>query len=237
MGYVLGLGPVDSAVGALPGGTNLALIGPPMSHKSELAKVLMHGALGRGDGVVYITTRDTGEKLLAWFAAAGLDLGAYPDAFGIIDCVSSSVNLGDGSPSHPAIRLVNGPMDLAGISIEVTDLLNALLRRKDHPNVWVLFDSLSVTLMYSNLPTVFRFLHVLTSTVRKVDALSLVVLEEGVHDAQTRVTIEQLVQGVLEVRRDGDRLCLRAAGLPPGPTPWAHYTVAGGRVAFAEGGP
>lgn len=237
MSYTLGLGPLDAVVGEVPSGSNVVILGPPMSHKSEVAQILMHRALEREEGVIYISTNDTGEKLLDWFDANGLDLEPHSDRFGIIDCVSASVNVGLSGPVHASIRQVNGPMDMAGITIEVTDLLNTLLRKQNISKVWIFVDSLSIILMYAKLPTVFRFLHVLTSTVRKIDAMGVFIVEEGMHDEQSMVTINQLVQGVIEVRKDSDAKAMRVVGLQSTPSEWYKYNVQNGNIQFLEEGP
>ena len=237
MGYTLGLGPLDAVVGEVPTGSNIIIIGPPMSKKSDVAKILMHQALERDEGVIYISTNDTGEKLLDWFEDNALDLEPYGDRFGIVDCVSASVNVGIAGPIHPSIRQVNGPMDMAGMTIEVTDLLNTLWRKQNKSKVWIIVDSLSIILMYAKLPTVFRFLHVLTSTVRKIDAMGVFIVEDGMHDEQSMVTIKQLVQGIVEVRKDSDAKAMRVVGLITTPSEWSKYNVQNGRIQFSEGGP
>jgi len=65
-------------------------------------------------------------------------------------------------------------------------------------------DSLTTLVVYSNLPTVFRFVHVFTSRIENADALGICTIESTAHDNETTGTLRQLFDGVVEVNRDGD---------------------------------
>jgi len=67
----------------------------------------------------------------------------------------------------------------------------------------VLVDSLTTLLLYSNLQTVFRFLHVFTSRVESVDGLGLYTIESTAHDAQALSTLDQLFDATIDVETDG----------------------------------
>ncbi|GAA0201828.1 hypothetical protein GCM10009000_015020 [Halobacterium noricense] len=78
----------------------------------------------------------------------------------------------------------------------------------------IAFDSLSTLLMYSNLQTVFRFLHVFTGRVQSAEALGLFIVDSTAHDNQTMSTLRQLFDGEIEVREaEGDESELRVKGV------------------------
>jgi hypothetical protein len=68
----------------------------------------------------------------------------------------------------------------------------------------VLLYSLSTLLMYSNLQTVFRFLHVFTGRIQSADALGVYVIDSTAHDDQTMNTLKQLFDGVIDVEEGDD---------------------------------
>jgi hypothetical protein len=70
--------------------------------------------------------------------------------------------------------------------------------------------SLSTLLMYSNLQTVFRFLHVFTGRIQSVGALGLFAIDSTAHDEQTMNTLKQLFDGVITTSED-DPPALRMA--------------------------
>jgi hypothetical protein len=58
--------------------------------------------------------------------------------------------------------------------------------------------------MYSDLQTVFRFLHVFTGRVQSVDGLGLFSIDSTAHDDQAMNTLKQLFDGIIEVPEDGE---------------------------------
>jgi len=73
--------------------------------------------------------------------------------------------------------------------------------------------------MYSNLQTVFRFLHVFTGRVQSADALGVFVIDSTAHDQQTMSTLKQLFDGQIEIREDDGQPELRLKGVGGG-TAW-----------------
>jgi len=68
--------------------------------------------------------------------------------------------------------------------------------------------------MYSNLQTVFRFLHVFTGRVQSADALGIFVIDSTAHDQQTMSTLKQLFDGQVELREaDGSGSEIRVRGV------------------------
>nr|WP_245799905.1 hypothetical protein [Haladaptatus litoreus] len=68
--------------------------------------------------------------------------------------------------------------------------------------------------MYSNLQTVFRFLHVFTGCVQSAEAFGLFIIDSTAHDNQTMSTLRQLFDGEIEVREaDGNESELRMKGV------------------------
>jgi len=69
--------------------------------------------------------------------------------------------------------------------------------------------------MYSDLQTVFRFLHVFTGRIQSADALGVYVIDSTAHDDQTMNTLKQLFDAVIELEEaaDGEEPTIRTAGL------------------------
>ena len=188
--YRLGIGGEE-----LPAGTSVMVIGPPMSGKKVLLNGIVAEGLASGDVVIMITTAETGESAVGRFQGA--------DNLRIIDCMSRPLGL-DAADTQ-CIKRVSGPMDLTGMGVRASQFLEA----SRGSNVRLCVDSLSTLLMYSSLQAVFRFMHVLTGRVSVTGALCVCVVEEGMHDPQTVSTLKQLFGAVIEVKVEGDALCLR----------------------------
>jgi hypothetical protein len=81
------------------------------------------------------------------------------------------------NPRHvDGVEYTSFRVDMTGIGIQLSEYLQRLYDsgvQKDR----ILFNSLSTLLMYSNLQTVFRFLHVFTGRVQSASALCLFVID------------------------------------------------------------
>jgi len=67
--------------------------------------------------------------------------------------------------------------------------------------------------MYTNIQTLFRFLHVFTGRVKLAGAIGIYVVDEGMHDDKSINTLKQLFLALLEVKMDGEEKHLRLVGL------------------------
>ncbi|NHN58322.1 MULTISPECIES: recombinase RecA [Halorussus] len=204
-----GLGEVCPGVEVEPG-TNLLVTGPPMTGKRPLSlEILAHGSR-RGDGSIVVTTKDGGGDVLERLRGRVGDGDSGP--VGIVDCVSKQQGVAPADTDE--ITYVSSPEDMTGIGIQLSELLRTFYEDAGVERNRILLHSLSTLLMYSNLQTVFRFLHVFTGRVQSADALGVFVIDETAHDRQTMSTLKQLFDGQIQVRgADGGGSELRVRGV------------------------
>lgn len=179
-------------------GTNLLVAGPPMTGKRRLTfDMLAHGDRS-GDGSILVTTKSAGKQVLSEYESC---LDGPDGPIGVVDCVSKQQGM---APQRTdGIEFASSPVDMTGIGIKLSEYLQRFYDSGVRSNR-IAFDSLSTLLMYSNLQTVFRFLHVFTGRVQSAEALGLFVIDSSAHDAQTMSTLRQLFDGEIEVREDED---------------------------------
>jgi KaiC/GvpD/RAD55 family RecA-like ATPase len=204
-----GLGEACPGVEVEPG-TNLLVTGPPMTGKRNLAlEILAHGSR-REDGSIVVTTKDDGESVReALRELLGRDDGG---PLGIVDCVSKQQGMNT-SPSDD-VAYASSPKDMTGIGIQLSEFLEGFYKERSVRRNRILLHSLSTLLMYSNLQTVFRFLHVFTGRVQSADALGVFVIDSTAHDQQTMSTLKQLFDGQVELREaDGSGSEIRVRGV------------------------
>ncbi len=125
----------------------------------------------------------------------------------------------------PNIKRASSPVDLTGIGVKISQFFEQFYVKDKLSKARLAVDSLSTMLMYSNLQTVFRFLHVFTGRIKAADALGIYVLEAGMHDDKTVATLKKLFDGVIEIKEGTDNFSLRAIGLGVKPTGWVEYNV------------
>ncbi|MFB6109288.1 MAG: RAD55 family ATPase [Halodesulfurarchaeum sp.] len=213
MSYELGDAVPAPLLDAVDPGTNILVSGPAMSGKRELMlEVLGHGATN-GDGSVVVTANDGGEQIY--------------DAYQEIVEQESYLRIVDSVGAEPSdelaevIRPVSSPGDLTGMGIEFSQIATEGTG-SGVDRIRVAFDSISAVLMYVELERLFRFLHVFTRQIQSKDWVGLFAIDPESHDQQVINTVNQLFDGVLEIRvpEDGSRE-IRRRGFGQSPSEWA----------------
>jgi hypothetical protein len=196
--------------------TNLLISGPAMSGAEELfARMLRPGA--DDEGTIVVSTGTGAGKLYDRFqeTAGSIDRRR----FGVVDCVSRQQGQ---SVEGENLRSVSSPRDLTGIGMELSDLYESFYGR-GLQGVRTGLESISTLLMYAELSTLFRFLHVFTGRISTADGLGVFVIDPTSHDDQTTGTIFQLFDGRIDVReQEGDRQ-LRVQGLADQSGEWTTF--------------
>ena len=183
-------------------GTNILVSGPPLSGKRSVCLDVLAAGTDAGNGAIVVSTNDEARRILDTLderASGGAD-AERPVA--VIDCKKDAVGttpLNDDQVAH-----VGTPADLTGIGIHFSEFLQEFYSDHGVERNRVLVHSLSTLLMYSDLQTVFRFLHVFTGRVQSVDGLGLYTIDATAHDDQTMNTLRQLFDGIVTTREDGD---------------------------------
>lgn len=207
--YRLGLRELDEAVGGVSSGSGILVVGPPMSGKQAIVYSMVKQGLEDGEGVILLPTMETGDNVLASFPDE--------DCLRVIDCMSRPLGLD--VPDSAQVKHVNGPGDLTGMGVCAGRLMEKF---KNRP-VRLCIDSLSTLLMYSSLPVIFRFVHLLNGRIHAADGLSVGVVNEGMHDERTMAALRQLYRAALEVETGDNASLVRALGLTPRPTRWFKF--------------
>jgi len=226
MDYTLGIKELDNAISGIRKGTNIMLIGPPMSGKDDLLNYMVYNGLKEGNAAVIVATREPGESVLNWFKRYNLDIPMQK--IGIVDCVTKT--LGTGATETENIKIASSPVDLTGIGVKISQFFENFWMKKGFRKTRLCINSLSTILMYSNIQTVFRFLHVFTGRVKAAEAIGIYVVEGGMHDEQAITTLKQLFDGMIEIKTAEDRNFIRIVGLSPKPTPWFEYEIEGSNI-------
>ena len=216
MGYCFGIEGLDSQIDDIKGGTNVLVQEPATASRGGLARAVLSQGIERGEGSIYVSTKYGADDILEQFDGVDYDT----ERFGIVDCVSESQGMVE-IEETPMIKTVGSPKDMTGIGIKVSELLEELWENRGIEENRVLLNSVSTLLMYSNLQTVFRFLHVFTGRIRSVEGFGVFFIDATMHDDQDYQTLKQLFDCIVEVRDDSDGE-IRATGLSQEPTDWVE---------------
>ncbi|MFB6097280.1 MAG: RAD55 family ATPase [Haloferacaceae archaeon] len=183
---------------AVEPGTNLLISGPPLTGKRQLSmEILAEGTRGN-DGAIIVTTKDSATRVLKDYQGI-VDLEGKPVA--VVDCVTRQLGVNE-VPDDERIKYTSSPVDMTGIGIKLSEFLQGFYQDRGIERNRVLLYSLSTLLIYSDLQTVFRFLHVFTGRVQSVDGLGVYVIDSTAHDDQTMNTLKQLFDGIVTTHED-----------------------------------
>ena len=128
--------------------------------------------------------------------------GADREQVGVIDCTTTETSVEDVD-----VRQLNSPGDLTGISLEFAKLLED----DEAASVRVGMSSISTTLMYAELRTLFRFLHVFTSRIRSGEMFGVFAMDPSMHEEQALNTIRAVFDAEARIDEDGS-VSLRGTG-------------------------
>jgi KaiC/GvpD/RAD55 family RecA-like ATPase len=227
--YTLGIKELDDAIGGIKKGSNIMLIGPAMSQKDViLHNIMYHGTAINENAVITITTHESATHIIEWFKENKLVLPM--SRIGIIDCITKS--MGGTISETENIKTASSPVDLTGIGVRISQFFEDFLIKKNIPKLQLHINSLSAILMYSNIQTVFRFMHVFTGRIKEAEALGMFVMDSVMHDEQTITTLKQLFDGIVEIKSENDNNYIRIVGLSSKPTPWFEYEVEGAKLSI-----
>lgn len=135
----------------------------------------------------------------------------------------------------PKAKFVTSPVDLTSMGIKFSRMAEDMWKEgvmaeppgPMPPPLRLCVNSVSTLLMYSRLEMTFRFLHVITNRVKKLEGIGIYVLNSESFDERTVSAIKQLMSMVLEVKADGEgqgtERSFRIVGIRGRTTPWIRY--------------
>ncbi|EJN61387.1 RAD55 family ATPase [Halogranum rubrum] len=179
-------------------GTNILVTGAPLTGKRALALDVLAEGTRRGDSSIIVTTKDSGKRILTDYATRTAYEGR-PVA--VVDCVTRQQGVND-LRDDDRVKYTSSPVDMTGIGIKLSEFLQAFYQEQGIERNRIMVHSLSTLLMYSDLQTVFRFLHVFTGRIQSVGGLGLFCIDSTAHDDRTMNTLKQLFDGIITTYED-----------------------------------
>lgn len=174
---------------AFDDGVSVLLTGP-----STVSSELLYDTVApQNDERAVVITMDTGaESVVRELERRGTDR----DQIGIIDCTNTESEI-----KGVSVRNLNSPGDLTGISLEFAKLLDQ--DSKDESiRARIGVASVSTALMYTELRTMFRFLHVFTARIRSGDMFGIFSMDPTMHDEKAHNTIRAVFDSEAKIEDD-----------------------------------
>ncbi len=187
-----------------PDRSTILIVGPPGIGKEALGYWFTHSGLFQNDFALYVT-RLSSKEVLQDTKAFGVDF-------------SSKIPFWYSSDGNDQAKFnIN---DLASLSYNIKDIL----KRNENRRTRITIDVLSSLLMLNPPDTIYKFLTQLFDEVKKYESVLLATLEEGMHPPNVLAAMQQLFDGVVELRlyEEGLRVLpllriRKMRGVPPQP--------------------
>ncbi|HKW04320.1 MAG TPA: ATPase domain-containing protein [Nitrososphaerales archaeon] len=183
-----GLEQLDNVLGGggYPEKSSILIAGPPGVGKEALGYWFMRSGLLAGDFCLYVTRLEVSE-VLEDVKGFRIPMDKLP-----VWMASSGAKL---------------RCDINDL-VSVSSTIKETLRQNTSGRARVVTDILSSLLMLNSTDTIYRFFGQLLSESKQRNAVFVATIEEGMHQQQTLAAMEQLFDGVLELRlyEEGSRV-------------------------------
>ena len=193
----------------LPENSAAILVGPPLSGKKQLLYNYMLEGLKNKEPVIFLSTDISPEEIKKELVKNKIFYGPFVKILRFIDCFSHQA--GNQVQDTTDTKRISGPLALNEISIALAQLEAEFYRI--NPKHRIIFDSLSTVLMYSNPQMVGRFLQVLIAKIKNAGGSILFTLEQGMHKPQDIITIEHLMNAIIHIKHEKDKIFIKADGI------------------------
>lgn len=197
-----GIGSLDRVLGGdgYPDRSSILVLGPPGIGKEALGYWFLRSGLVQGDYCLYATHRPVSD-VLRDMKGMGIPADKVPDWLASF-----------GSPVKCDLK------DPTGISYNIKEMVHRNRERR----VKVVTDVLSPLLVLNPLESMYNYWSALLSDVKLQDSVLLALAEDGMHPPNTLATVEQLFDGVIEMKLYEEGLLItplfrvrKMLGIPP----------------------
>ena len=192
--------------GGIPPRSSILLIGPPGCGKTTFCQQFIYSGLKKTEPAFYITLDSSPDDVRKSMQEFRWDLTPYMKQKKMYFLDAYSWKIGGGKENE-TIKVISGGLDINNINMTLADILDKI-NAADKRGI---FDSLSTLLLYTPPELVMRFIPVLIAKAKKSNSTQILILEEGVHDEKVVNTLSYMVDGVINMKMDGDTRLLQVS--------------------------
>jgi len=195
--------PID----AVPGGTTLLCVGPPMAGKRRLALRLLADGTTDDDTTVLLSTDSSSAALRAEYESVCTD---STPAIGVVDCAGDAYGE---STDNEWTRHVSMPADLGSVGAQAVELFDSLGSGRSGAVDRLGLLSLTTLSLNADVDRTIRFVHSLTRLIEERDGLAVLTAHDESFSQTDLAQVEAFVDGVVTVREGTDGVEARIDGL------------------------
>ncbi|MCX6651632.1 MAG: hypothetical protein NT131_08285 [Methanomassiliicoccales archaeon] len=189
----------DLLMGGLPIGSNIMIHGPPFVGKEVLANTFAVEGLRKGVPLIMVLTDKTSKDIRDEMKYIISGYEEY-EKLGLVKYVDTySRAMGDDA-KDPYTTYIDEPNDHEKMGEVVESIARAF--KEKHEYYRVVFRTVSTLIAYSDPNSAFRFLSPLCGRRKKDQAVSLFVVEKGMHSEPEIQMLGSLMDGMIDFKVD-----------------------------------
>jgi KaiC/GvpD/RAD55 family RecA-like ATPase len=225
MSVKTGLDALDSLLkGGVPDKSSILLLGPPKCGKSLFGIHFLFEGLSKDEYGIYIITNNFPEEVMKKFEKLGrVDKILEKGLLRFVDCYS--LHAGVEKQSTVFIIRVNGPTALSEIGIAFSEITKQMPKGS---KIRIVFDSVSTLMLYNPPNQIANFVQQFDSKAKKSGAVTVFIVEEGMHDEKDVTTLNSLLDVVIHLKREKDKNLIEVVGV--GAPESISYTIENGKI-------
>jgi KaiC/GvpD/RAD55 family RecA-like ATPase len=200
----------DLLLGGIPFGSNVSIYGPPFIGKEVIVNAFIAEGLRKGVPAIWVITDKTPDDireemqyvLPGYEEYERLGLVRYVDAY--------SKGMGP-VEEDPSVIYIDDPTDYESILRTVDEISKEY--KAEHPYYRLAFRSISTLIAYLDPATTFRFLQPFAGRRKRDRAVSMYVIEKGMHGEQEIQLLGSVMDGMLEFKVEQLKTFLSVKGV------------------------
>ncbi|MBN1110401.1 MAG: hypothetical protein JXA45_06550 [Methanomassiliicoccales archaeon] len=189
----------DLLLGGMPIGSNIMLHGPPFIGKEVVANIFVVEGLRKGVPAIIVLTDKTAKNVREdmKYILSGYEEYEQLGLVRYIDTYSKA--MGDDA-RDPYTTYIDEPNDLERLGEEVERIAKEY--KEKHEYYRLIFRSVSTLIAYSDPNSAFRFLSPLCGRRKKDQAVSLFIVEKGIHSDSEIQMLGSIMDGMVDFKVD-----------------------------------
>ncbi len=222
----------DLLFGGIPFGSNVSIYGPAYVGKEVVADLFVAEGLRKGLPAIWVLTdkgpADIREEMT--FVLPGYEEYEKLGLVRYVDAYSKSMGT---ETNEPNTSYINEPTDYQSILKAVDETASEF--KKKHRTYRLCFRSVSTLIAYLDHTTTFRFLQPLVGRRKRDKAVSMYVIEKGMHGEQEIQLLGSLMDGAIEFKVEQLKSFLSVKGVCDVQSRgWIRYSYTKGGVSIGS---
>ncbi|MEE9268400.1 MAG: ATPase domain-containing protein [Thermoplasmata archaeon] len=211
----------DLLLGGIPFGSNVSVYGPPFIGKEVLVNAFIAEGLKKGVPAIWVTTDKTPDDIRDEMQSVVPGYEEYEN-LGLVHYIDA-YSKGMGAATDDAFATyIDDPTDQAAI-LEAVDQVAAEVM-KEHKSYRLAFRTISTLMAYLDPASTFRFLQPFAGRRKRDKAVSLYVIEKGMHGEQDIQMLGSLMDGMVDFKVEQLKTYLSVKGISDAQSrAWIQY--------------